>query len=121
MQSKATSVDQYLKEVPENRQESLSHLRKLCLEKLVGYEESMEYGMPSYKKKEGEVEVAFASQKNYISLYILKKSVLDKFREDLSDLNLGKGCIRYSNPKKIDFNIVEQLLSDSAKSDSEIC
>jgi uncharacterized protein YdhG (YjbR/CyaY superfamily) len=121
MQSKAKTVDQYLKEVPESRQKALAKLRKLCLEILVGYEENMEYGMPSYKKKDGEVEVAFASQKNYISFYILKEPVLDKYREDLTHLNLGKGCIRYRNPQQIDFEIVEQLLSESAKSDSEIC
>ena len=35
--------------------------------------------------------------------------------------NVGKGCIRYSKPEKIDFNIVKQLLSESHQSDSEIC
>ena len=76
MQSKANSVDEYLQEVPEERQEALSQLREFCIKNLIGYDESMEYGMPSYKKKSGEIEVAFASQKNYISLYILKEDVL---------------------------------------------
>jgi uncharacterized protein YdhG (YjbR/CyaY superfamily) len=121
MQSKAKNVDDYLKEVPENRRESLAQLRKLCQETLLGYQESMEYGMPSYKKKEGEVEVAFASQKNYISFYILKEDVLDKHRAELAGLNVGKGCIRYRKPQQIDFKIVEQLLRDSFQSTSEIC
>ena len=99
MQSKAETVTEYLQEVPEKRQPALSQLRQLCLEKLAGYEESMEYGMPSYKKKDGEVEVAFASQKNYISLYILKEEVLDKYRKNLAHLNLGKGCVRYRKPQ----------------------
>ena len=38
MQSKAESVDQYLKEAPQERRESLNQLRKLCLENLVGFE-----------------------------------------------------------------------------------
>ena len=121
MQSKAKNVDDYLKEVPETRQESLAQLRKLCLEILDGYEESMEYGMPSYKKKEGEVEVAFASQKNYISFYILKEDVLNNHREALAGLNLGKGCIRYRKPQQIDFKIVQQLLTESYQSTNEIC
>jgi len=61
MQSLAKSVDDYLKEVPEMRRASLEQLRGLCLDILEDYEESMEYGMPSYKKHGGEVEVAFAS------------------------------------------------------------
>lgn len=121
MQSKAKSVDGYLKEVPEDRIESLRRLRTLCLEILDGYEESMEYGMPSYKIPDGEVEVAFASQKNYISLYILKEEVLNKYRQDLSGLSLGKGCIRYTKPEKIDYQVVEQLLTESRESDSPIC
>lgn len=120
MQSGAKNVDEYLMEVKEERRESLTRLRELCLEILDGYDESMEYGMPSYKK-DGEVEVAFASQKNYISFYILKEEVLNKHREELKGLSLGKGCIRYTKPEKIDFEIVEQLLVDSFQSDGEIC
>lgn len=121
MQSKAKSVDGYLEEVPEDRSEVLHRLRRLCLDVLDGYEESMEYGMPSYKIPHGEVEIAFASQKNYISLYILKEEVLNKFRPNLSGLSLGKGCIRYTKPEKIDFQVVEQLLTDSRDSDTPIC
>ncbi len=121
MQSKAKTVDQYLLEVPESRQKAIAQLRKLCLEKLIGYEESMDYGMPCYRQKVGEVEVAFASQKNYISFYILKEAVMEKYRADLAHLNLGKGCIRYRNPQQIDFEVVAQLLTESAQSDSEIC
>ncbi len=121
MQSKARNVDEYLLEIPELRRESLIKLRKLCKEILVGYEESMEYGMPSYKRSGMEVEVAFASQKNYISFYILKEDVLNKYRAALSGLNLGKGCIRYRKPEQIDFKIVQELLVESAQSESEIC
>jgi uncharacterized protein YdhG (YjbR/CyaY superfamily) len=121
MQSNAKNVDEYLKEVPGDRQDALEKLRTLCLQILDGYEESMAYGMPSYKKSGAEIEVAFASQKNYISLYILKEEVFNKYREALVGLNLGKGCIRYRKPQQIDFQIVEQILRDSHQSDSEIC
>ena len=121
MHSQATNVDDYLKEVPEMRREALEQLRELCRKILDGYEESMEYGMPSYKKSGREVEVAFASQKNYISFYVLKEDVLNKYREALAGINLGKGCIRYRRPQQIDFRIVEQLLNESRQSDSEIC
>jgi len=120
MQSKAKDVDAYMEEVEEARQESLAQLRELCSRVLDGYEESMEYGMPSYKR-DGQVEVAFASQKQYISLYILKEDVLNKHRHLLAGLNLGKGCIRYSKPDKIDFDVVEQILTENYHSDSEIC
>jgi uncharacterized protein YdhG (YjbR/CyaY superfamily) len=121
MQSKAKTVELYLKEVPVKRQAALAELRKLCVEVLDGYQETMEYGMPSYKPKGGEVEVAFASQKNYISFYIMKKEALDKHRPKLAGLNVGKGCIRYTKPEKIDFDLVRELLAESFQSDAEIC
>jgi uncharacterized protein YdhG (YjbR/CyaY superfamily) len=120
VRSEAEGVDSYLVEVPENRREALSKMRQLCLENLAGYEETMAYGMPSYSK-DGVVEVAFASQKNYISFYVLKKEVLDRHRHLLAGLNVGKGCIRYATPKKIDYDVVAKLLQENYSSDGEIC
>jgi uncharacterized protein YdhG (YjbR/CyaY superfamily) len=122
MQIFAKDVPGYLKEVPKERLEVLEKLRNLCLKTLESYEESMDYGMPCYKKND-IVEVAFASQKNFIALYILKKDVLDVNRDVLNvkGVSLGKGCIRYSRPEKIDFAVVEKLLSGTLESESTIC
>ena len=120
MQSDAQNVDLYLRDVPPARLAALQRLRAPCLASLDGYEESMVYGMPSYAR-DGTVEVAFASQKNTISLYVLKQDVFDRHRPALQGLNLGKGCIRYTKPEKIDFAVVEKLLADTAVSDAEIC
>lgn len=43
MQSKATNVDIYLKEIPAERLSALIKLRELSLKQLKGYEEVMEY------------------------------------------------------------------------------
>lgn len=120
MKSEAKTVDQYLEEVPEKRLEALKKIRTLCKEALVGYEETMAYKMPSYKKN-NVVEVAFASQKQHICLYILKHDVMINNASLLKGLNHGKGCIRYGNPDKIDFEIIIKLLKDSYQSESEIC
>ena len=121
MQSAAADVDRYLEEVPEKRRAALTELRALCVETLTGYEEGMDYRMPSYKRPGGEVEVAFASQANYISLYVMRKNVLDRFRDELTTANLGKGCIRYSTPDKIDFDVVRRMLAASATAEGRIC
>ena len=118
MQSTATTVSEYLKTVPPDRFAALTRLRQLCLKTLNGYEEDMQYGMPSYSKN-GTVEIGFNSQKNYISLYVLKKAVVDKYRDQLKDV--GKGCIRYRRPGQIDFALVEKLLEDTAESSADIC
>jgi len=123
MQSEAKNVNSYLAEIPEERQEMLTQLRALCLDVLKGYQESMVYGMPSYQKGQKEAEVAFASQKNYISLYILKQDVLDRYRDRLKKpgVSMGKGCVRFSKPEKIDLAIIREMLQDSSGSNGAIC
>lgn len=49
--------------------------------------------MPGYTTN-GVVEVGFASQKQYISLYILKEDVVQVNRAALQGLSVGKYCIR---------------------------
>ncbi len=120
MQSNAGNVTEYLETVPVNRKASLIRLRQLCLELLKGFEESMAYGMPSYKRN-GMVEVAFNSQKNYIALYILRKDVLDRYRAEMKELNLGKGCIRYTKPAQMQFEVIAHLLQDTLHATGDIC
>ena len=120
MKSQAKKVLEYLKEVPEERVSTLKKIRELCLTHLPKHEESMSYKMPSYKRND-QVEVAFASQKQHICVYFLIHEVMLNNSELLEGLNHGKGCIRYSNPKKVDFGLLVKLLKATAKSDKTIC
>jgi len=120
MQSTAQTVDSYIDEAPAERRAALEKLRDLCRSLLAGYEEAMEYGMPVYKKN-GVAEAGFASQKNYISLYILKQEALAPYRPILTGISVGKGCIRYPRPEKIDFEVVEKLLRATVQASSPIC
>ncbi len=122
MQSSAKTVADYLKEVPVERGTALARLRELCRATLTDFEESMVYGMPSYTR-DGEVEVAFASQKNYISLYILRTDVMNAHRELLEarGVSLGKGCVRYSRPERIDFDVVAMMLRATQDSTGVVC
>lgn len=120
MKSEAKTVDQYINEAPEQRISALKQLRKLCLEHLRDYSEGMSYKMPSYTN-ENEVEVAFASQKQHICVYFLIHEVMLDNEELLKGLNHGKGCIRYSNPEKINYDLIRKLLKETAKSNDTIC
>ena len=120
MKSDAKTVGDYLLDIPENRKPALNKLRELCLEHLPEYEEGMEYNMPSYKR-DGQVEIAFASQKQHISVYIMKHDVMLHNKEQLKGMNHGKGCIRFSKPDKIDYDLLADLLKQTVKSDSRIC
>ena len=122
MQSSAKTVPAYLKEVPAERQAALKQLRDLCRLTLTGFKESMQYGMPGYSRN-GVVGVGFASQKHFIALYILRTDVMNAHRYLLNvpDITLGKGCIRYSKPEKIDFKVVEKMLKATVESSGDVC
>ena len=120
MQSKAATVDEYLKEVPADRLEALTQIRKLCLKELKGYTETMLYGGPCYVKN-NIPEAGFASQKNFIGLYILKQDVMEKYKGELKGVSIGKGCIRFTKPGKIDFAVVQKMLEGTFLSKSTIC
>jgi uncharacterized protein YdhG (YjbR/CyaY superfamily) len=122
MQSTAETVADYLDEIPAERKAAVAKLRDLCCTLLKGFEESMRYGGPCYSRN-GEVEVGFASQKNFIALYILRTGVMNAHRDLLKakGVSLGKGCIRYSKPEKIDFKVVEMMLTATEESTGVIC
>jgi hypothetical protein len=53
-------------------------------------------------------------------LYVLKQPV-DAHRSRLAGLDLGKGCIRYPSPSRIDPEVVVSPLAATAASDADIC
>ena len=120
MKSSATSVAGYIDEQPADWQPTLRKMRAACRRELKGYTEAMAYGMPSYDR-DGQIEVSFAKQAHYLSLYIWKRPVFVAHRTALAGLDLGKGCIRYRRPEQIDWSVVGKLLAGSRNSASEPC
>jgi uncharacterized protein YdhG (YjbR/CyaY superfamily) len=114
MISKAANVKQYIAEVPEERRAAVAKLHGLCKKNLAGFEESIDYGMPCYKRDE-VMAFAFASQKGYISIYGCGSPAVKDLRAKLAGSSKGKGCVRFTNPDKIDFDVVDELLQRIAK------
>ena len=113
-------IERYLDEVPAARFDCLCELRRACAELLDGFDESMDYGIPSYSR-DGEVEIAFASRKHYISLYILRTDVMEAHRDRLAGLGLGKGCIRYRRPDQVEMDVVRSMLKATAATVGPVC
>jgi hypothetical protein len=121
MQSKASTVEQYLASLPKDRREAIDAVRKVVLRNLPkGVEETMQYGMIGYviphsiypkgyhrDTKQPLPFAGLASQKSHMSLYLfgiyidsesstwLMKSAMEAGKK----LDMGKSCIRF---KKLD-------------------
>jgi uncharacterized protein YdhG (YjbR/CyaY superfamily) len=113
VQSKATTVAAYLKEADDTRRPALAKFRKLARAALPDCDEVIDYGMPVYKR-DGSMITAFANQKGYIAFYAGKAAVA-AHQAALKGIDCGKGCIRYKNIDKIDFDLVALLFKHIAK------
>lgn len=134
MQSTALTVENYLKEVPTERQEALSRLRNVILENLPkGFSEGMGYGMIGYSVPHSiypagyhcdpKIPLPFlsiASQKNFIAIYHMgiyaDENLLKWFTEEFArvsktKLDMGKSCIRFKKPDQIPFELIGKLAS----------
>jgi hypothetical protein len=140
MQSKALTVDQYLKELPEDRKAAMTELRKVILKNLPkGFTEGMGYGMMGYvvphsKYPDGyhcdpKVPLPFmsvASQKNFIAVYHmgiyadpkLLKWFTDEYpKHAKGKLDMGKSCLRFKKPDQIPFKLIGELASKMSPDD----
>ncbi|GAA3194852.1 DUF1801 domain-containing protein [Actinocorallia longicatena] len=109
VQSAAPDVDAYLAELPADRRDVLARLRELCRARLPGFTEAMAWGMPAYFR-DGTPEIALASQKQYISFYLMRPDVRQAFTERLADQDMGKSCLRFRTPAAVDFPLLADLL-----------
>ena len=132
MQSKATTVEQYLLELPEERKEAMHKLRNTILENLPkGFKEEIAYGMIGYvvpheiypagyhcDSKMSLPFMSIASQKNFVALYHMgiyaDANLLDWFvgeypKHCKSKLDMGKSCIRFKKMNDIPFELIAEL------------
>lgn len=132
MQYDATSPEDYISQVPDERQDTLKKLRKVINDNLPkGFEEGMQYKMIGYyvphsvypdgyhcDPKTPLPFMSFASQKNSVNLYHMgiyaKKELLDWFVDEYPKhckrkLDMGKSCIRFKKMDEIPFELIGEL------------
>ena len=130
MQSKATTIDQYLEELDDTRREAISTVRDVVLQNLPdGYEEMMLFGMITYAvplskypktyNKLPLMYAALASQKRHMALYLTNvygdESVENWFRERYlatgKRLDMGKSCVRFRKLDDLPLDLVAEAIA----------
>ncbi|MEE4312575.1 MAG: DUF1801 domain-containing protein [candidate division KSB1 bacterium] len=133
MNNDATTVKDYLNQLPEERKEPFNRLRKAILDHLPdGFSEMMSYGMigyvvphnlyPAGYHVDPDLPLPFiniASQKNFIALYHMgiyaMPDLLEWFRKEYpkhskTRLDMGKSCIRFKKTSQIPYDLIGQLV-----------
>ena len=134
MQYKANSLEDYINQLPEERQPVIQKLRETIKANLPkGFEEVISYGMIGYVVPHSiypagyhctpEMPLPFmnlASQKNFVAVYHMgmyaKKELLDWFTAEFPKhskrkLDMGKSCIRFKNIDDIPYKLLGELAS----------
>jgi uncharacterized protein YdhG (YjbR/CyaY superfamily) len=134
MQSKATTVDAYIAELPEDRQQAINTLRKVIKKNIPkGFAEGIGYGMigwsvphklyPDGYHCDPKTPLPFfsiASQKNSINIYhmgvyadpkLLKWFVDAHAKASTKKLDMGKSCVRYKKAEDIPYDLIGELVS----------
>lgn len=130
MQSKATTVKQYLDELPEERRKAIRAVRREIRKNLPkGYEEAMNWGMISYQvplRKYPEtyngqplVYAALASQKNHMAVYLsaiyMHEKTRKKFETDYKAtgkrMDIGKSCVRFRKIEDLPLPLIGKAIA----------
>jgi hypothetical protein len=133
MQIAATTPDEYLELIPDDRKPAMNRLRQTILANLPkGFEETISYGMIGYvvpktiypagyhcDPKLPLPFMAIASQKNFVAFYHMAiyadKQLYDWFTAEYPKhsklkLDMGKSCTRFKKPAEIPFDLIGQLV-----------
>jgi hypothetical protein len=133
MQIKASNPEEYIGQLPQDRQAAISQLRRVILQHLPkGFEETMSYGMIGYVVPHSLYPAGYhcdpklplpfmsiASQKSHIGFYHmglyadeqLLQWFVDEFPKHSSrKLDMGKSCLRFKNPEHIPYVLLGELV-----------
>jgi Domain of unknown function (DU1801) len=132
MQSKATTVEQYLSELPADRRTALEAVRQVILKNLDNdYEEGIQCGMIGYyvphrvhpagyhcDPKQPLPFASLGSQKNHMALYLMcvyGESDLSRwFRQAWAKtgkkLDMGKSCVRFKKLDDLALDVIAEAI-----------
>jgi uncharacterized protein YdhG (YjbR/CyaY superfamily) len=130
MRSEATTVEEYLAELPEDRRAAVSAVRDVVNANLPeGYEETMEWGMVTWVVPLREYPdtyngrplsyISLASQKNHLALYLMglnsesphEQWFRDQYAERGLKLDLGKSCLRFRTLDEVPLDVIGEVVA----------
>jgi hypothetical protein len=130
VQSKAKTVAEYLKELPEERRKVVAKVRRLIRKNLPkGYRERMAYGgivydiplaaNPDTYNGEPLCYAGLGAQKNYYALHLIsvysdraeEKKLRDGYKKAGKKLDMGKSCVRFKRLEDLDLPTIARVIA----------
>ncbi len=130
MRSEATTVDEYLAELPDDRREAIQTVREAILANLPdGYEEAMNWGMITYQvpletypdtyNGQPLMYAALASQKNHMAVYLTSVYAIPgkaeafeaAYRATGKRYDMGKSCVRFRTLEDLPLDLIGETIA----------
>lgn len=130
MRSDASSVTEYVAELPEERRAAIKEVRGTILANLPeGYEEVMAWGMITYQvplkrypntyNGKPLVYAGLASQKRHMAVYLngvyadddAREEFLEAYRATGKKLDMGKSCVRFAKLENLPLDLVGKVIA----------
>ncbi len=128
--SSASTVAEYLAKLPADRRAALSVVRRVIKKHLPrGFVETMQYGMVAYViplsrypktyNKQPLTVAALASQKNYLSVYLmgvyadpaLARWFESSWAKSGKKLDMGKSCVRFRSAEDLALDVLGKVIA----------
>lgn len=108
------SYSDYLASLPAERKEAVEDVWKAVRESMpAGYTEQIS---PKYLTfaADGEMYVALANQKNYLTLHLIPIYIFPELKAKLDDSGkkpkVGKGCVNFLSAEELPLDIIAQIV-----------
>ena len=131
--SKASTVEQYLAELPDDRRADVESIRDMVLENLPeGYVETMRWGMITYEvpldiypdtyNGQPLMFLALAAQKRHLALYLTNIAFVPggeerfkaRYLETGRKLDMGRSCLRFKTAEDLATDLVAETIRSTS-------
>jgi len=106
----AKNVDDYLNNLPKEVKTTLENLRKTIKATAPMAEEIISYQIPTYRYHGALVH--FMAHKDYCSFFVVNKSILETFKEELIDYDSSGTTIHFTVKNPIPSTLVEKIVKE---------
>lgn len=132
VQSKAKTVEEYLKSLSVEQRKAVDFVRSLILKNIPkGFVEVMQYGMISYVvpltvfpktyNHQPLAIISLAAQKNYCALYLMniytasqESTFRKEFESEGKKLDMGKCCVRFRKADDLAVKAIAKVISKTS-------
>ena len=102
------TIDEYIASFPQEIQEILEKIRLTIQNAAPEAEEAIKYQMPTFTLYGNLVH--FAAYKKHIGFYPVPSGI-EKFKEELSAYEGGKGSVRFPLDKPIPYDLIRKIVA----------